>query len=79
MPDHDGNTAMYRMTLNSTPPLKITELEKNDPLRSLMPINNDWNRFYQIVFAATENDNLTLRLETDLFESLSLTYMKDNR
>ncbi len=78
LPDVDGTQAMYQLTLNGLAPLEITTVIKENPLRRLMPINNDWNYFYTAEFAKSKEENLTLILENDLFDSVSLTYQKDD-
>ncbi|RLA72368.1 MAG: hypothetical protein DRG24_03135 [Epsilonproteobacteria bacterium] len=78
LPNLDETQAMYQLTLNGIAPLEIRIVEKDDPLRRLMPINNDWNYFYTVEFAQSKEDNLTLTLENDQFDSVSLTYQKDD-
>jgi len=76
--DDDSSHAIYQLSLNGTAPLNTTAIEEGDPLRRLMPISNDWNYFYTVEFPHHDENNLTLTLENDQFESVSLTYQKDD-
>jgi hypothetical protein len=54
----------YNITLNGQPSLGMTELDDNCSLRRLMPLDNPWNRYYQVIFPYQDDANLTLRFET---------------
>lgn len=55
----------YGITLNGKPPVGMARLDNNCSLRSLMPLNNPWNRYYEVVFRPTADENLTLNFEID--------------
>jgi hypothetical protein len=54
----------YTITLNGNAPAGIAKLDDNCSLRDLMPLNNPWNDYYQLVFGPAREHNLTLRFET---------------
>jgi len=74
--DDNNPASAYRLTLNNESPLAIKPLEKTDPLRKLMPINNDWNSFYKIDYAKNSDNNLTLKLSDDRLNTASLLFKK---
>ncbi len=53
----------YNLTLNGEAPKGIVELDDNCSLRRLMPLNNPWTDYYEVVFAHTDDENLTLTFE----------------
>lgn len=67
----------YTITLNGRPPVGIAPLDDNCSLRSLMPLNNPWNAYYEIVFKGSDDENLTLRFETDPSLQGEATYYTD--
>ncbi len=67
----------YRTTLNGRLPAGMVELDDNCTLRTLMPLNNPWNRYYQALFKADGEANLTLRFETDPSLQGEVTYRTD--
>jgi len=66
----------YTLTLNGQHFLSGEELKKGDELRSLMPIQNEWNRYYLIRFASSATDELSLALENDRYGKVELAYLK---
>lgn len=54
----------YNVTLNGRAPVAITPLDENCSMRSLMPLNNPWNTYYQALFKKRGDENLTLRFES---------------
>lgn len=40
----------YNLTLNSKPPIEVKKLKPSDPIRQLMPLKNEWNRYYLVEF-----------------------------
>ncbi len=67
----------YSITLNGKTPAGIVTLDDNCSLRALMPLNNPWNDYYQLVFSATGDHNLTLQFETDPSLQGEVTYHTD--
>jgi len=67
----------YKVTLNGREPVGTAELDDNCDLRSLLPLNNPWNRYYEIIFDAVPDENLTLRFETDPSLRGEVTYDTD--
>jgi len=67
----------YKTTLNGREPAGIVRLDENCSLRSLMPLDNPWNSYYQLLFAAEADDNLTLRFENGPSLQGEVTYYTD--
>ncbi len=67
----------YRVTLNGRAPAGIAELDANCSLRTLMPLNNPWTDYYEVVFPALKDTNLTITFETDRSLRGSATYRTD--
>ncbi len=68
----------YKLTLNGVNYLNAKVLKEDDPLRSLMPINNEWNRYYLIKFATQSREDLLLKLEDMNLNTIKLKYRKEN-
>lgn len=58
------NTNRYVLLLNGEGALVSEQLESDDLLLELMPINNSWNRYYYVRYALP-NAKPVLRLEND--------------
>lgn len=71
------NNKKYNFTLNGEKPLEGKELETDDELRLLMPISNEWNRYYLVKFPKQHTKELKLILENDDYHSVTLTYQRD--
>jgi len=54
----------YNITLNGSGAVGIVLLDDNCSLRQLMPLNNPWNSYYEVLFKPQKDANLTLRFET---------------
>ncbi len=67
----------YNITLNGRPYVGMTELDDNCSLRRLMPLDNPWNRYYQLIFPYQDDANLTLRFETHPSLTGEVTYETD--
>jgi len=68
----------YTLTLNGKSPVSMEEIEDNDPRRTLIPIQNNWNRYYLIRFeSVTAPASLALRLENNQTGSAVLNYRKE--
>ncbi len=78
LPNVDDTGAKYQLTLNGKAALSITTIEIDNPLRRLMPINNNWNYFYKVEFPTSKKNDLILTLESNQSNSVSLTYQKDD-
>jgi len=68
----------YHLTLNGKSPTLVEPLSETDLRRRLMPIRNDWNRYYLIRFDPVPESALTLRLENNQTGSVVLNYQKEN-
>lgn len=55
--------AALNITLNHQPPMGTVLLDENCSLRALMPLNNRWHKYYELVFPGSDEANLTLRVE----------------
>lgn len=66
----------YRLTLNGKKATLIEMLDEKDPRRALMPIQNNWNRYYFIRFDSASEPSLALRFENNQTGSVELTYSK---
>jgi len=76
--DRRGKTLQeYNVTLNGKTPVGIAQLDANCSLRKLMPLNNPWNGYYELVFKHSKEENLTLRFETDPSLTAEVTYGTD--
>jgi len=66
----------YSLTLNGKKATLIELIDEKDPRRVLMPIQNNWNRYYFIRFDAASEPSLALRFENNQTGSVELTYSK---
>ena len=71
------NNKKYTFTCNGRKPQETKMLQKDDELRLLMPITNEWNRYYLVKFKKQESKKLTLLLENDQYGSVVLAYRKE--
>lgn len=77
--------ALYRaqeqpfvLTLNGgVLPDKVEELDPDDTITRLMPIQNRWNRYYLVRYPRQEGETLTLKLENGPSATGALDYQKD--
>lgn len=67
----------YSVTLNGKKANLIEPLSENDPRRALMPIQNDWNRYYFLQFNSEQNSSLKLQLENNQTGKVVLNYDRD--
>jgi hypothetical protein len=67
----------YTVTLNGQAPAGLVSLDENCSLRALMPLNNPWNGYYELVFKSQKDAKLTLRFETDPSLRGEVTYDTD--
>ncbi len=72
------NNKKYKFTCNGYEPVEGQELKPDDELRLLMPINNEWNRYFLIKFPTQYTDKLDLILENDQAGSVHLEYHKED-
>ncbi len=66
----------YNLTLNSINFVNVQELSSEHKLRSLMPINNEWNRYYLIKFDTQARNDLLLKFENENLDAIKLEYEK---
>lgn len=67
----------YALTLNGTEPSSMEEIRDNDPRRNLIPIQNNWNRYYLIRFENVTGSALALKLENNQTGSVVLNYPRE--
>jgi hypothetical protein len=66
----------YELTLNGKKATLIEPLDARDPRRALIPIQNNWNRYYFIRFDPVAESSLALRFENNQTGSVELKYPK---
>lgn len=66
----------YHLALNGKAPTIIEPLSDQDLRRRLMPVQNNWNRYYLIRFDSVPESILTLQLENNQIGSVVLNYQK---
>lgn len=66
----------YHISLNGKNATLIEPLGPKDPRRLLMPVQNNWNRYYYVKFDSADNTSLALRLENNQTGSVVLNYQK---
>lgn len=66
----------YSLTLNGQKATRLEELKESDPRRSLIPVQNNWNKYYFIRFDSIPVGPLTLLLENNQTGSVALSYPK---
>lgn len=64
----------YRILLNGAPPAGIALLDANCSIKKLMPLDDPWHDYYELIFSATGDENLTVTFETDPFSKEAVTY-----
>lgn len=64
------------LTLNGDFYFDAKELKKDDQLRTLMPIKNEWNRYYLITFPVQQDGPMKLTFEIDPYGMAELKYQK---
>lgn len=67
----------YTLSLNSKAPVSVERLKDNDPRRKLIPVQNNWNKYYLVQFPKATEPTLTLQLENNQTGSVVLTYPRD--
>ncbi|MGZ8548814.1 MAG: hypothetical protein ACXW33_09415 [Sulfuricurvum sp.] len=72
----DIYTYGYALTLNGKKPTLIEELKESDPKRALIPVQNNWNKYYFIRFDQVPEGTLTLLFENNQTGSVALSYQK---
>lgn len=64
----------YNISLNGESPAGIVTLDSDCSLHKLLPLNNPWNTYYEVVFKALKDENLTLQFEIDPSLKGEVTY-----
>ena len=72
----DLNTYGYTLTLNGKKATVFEELNQSDTRRTLIPIQNNWNKYYFIRFDSVAETSLALKLENNRTGSVVLDYQK---
>ncbi len=66
----------YSLMLNGKNATTVESLDEKDLRRSLIPVQNNWNRYYIIQFDSMAEDSLTLQLENNQTGLVELSYRK---
>lgn len=74
--NRDWETYGYTLMLNGKKATSVESLDEQDLRRSLIPLQNNWNRYYIIRFDSAVGDSLALRLENNQTGSVELNYRK---
>ena len=72
----DLNAHGYTLTLNGKKATIIEELKESDPRRALIPVQNNWNKYYFIRFDLQPEGVLKLLLENNQTGQVALSYQK---
>lgn len=72
----DLETYGYTLTMNGKKAKVFEELKSNDPRRALIPIKNNWNRYYLMGFEPSVSTSLALKLENNQTGQVVLNYQK---
>jgi len=72
----DLETHGYALTLNGKKATLLEELKESDPRRALIPVQNNWNKYYFIRFDSVPEGALTLLLENNQTGRVALSYQK---
>lgn len=66
----------FNITLNGQAPQRVVPVDDNSSQRSLMPLNNPWNSYFELTFPKTETEegNLTLTFGSGPSLKGSVTY-----
>lgn len=74
----DLSTHGYTLTLNGKKATIIEELRESDPRRDLIPVQNNWNKYYFIRFdQQSPHGVLTLLLENNQTGQVELSFPKE--
>lgn len=76
---NEFNKKGYLLTLNGKKPIKVEELDKDDPLRYQMPMINNWSTYYKVKFPIVSGHKLKLTFENDRFGKDVLNYSKGEK
>ena len=72
----DLNTYGYTLTLNGKKATILEELDQSDPRRTLIPVQNNWNKYFFIRFDSVADSSLALQLENNRTGKVVLKYQK---
>ncbi|MBD3805919.1 hypothetical protein [Sulfuricurvum sp.] len=72
----DLETYGYTLSMNGKKAKVFEELKQNDPRRALIPIKNNWNRYYLMGFEPSTSTSLALKLENNQTGQVVLNYQK---
>ncbi len=68
-----------KYTLNGHNPLQVTKLAKHNHFSNLLPIIDNWHKYYLVKFKHIANENLVFRAKQANFLSYPLRYLKTLR
>lgn len=66
----------FVLTLNGKAFIEASELDATHPLRSAMPVRNEWNRYFLVHYAAQETEELVMTLAKEHHGEAKLTFEK---
>ena len=72
----DLHTYGYTLSLNGQKATVLEELNQSDPRRLLIPVQNNWNKYYFIRFDSVTGPSLAIQLENNRTGSVVLNYQK---
>ena len=73
----DDNYGGYTLKMDNLSPVKIKEIDKNDPLYKNIAFKNSWSHYQIITYDNTKNSNVTL-LYSDLKNNKTIiTFVKE--
>lgn len=72
----DLETYGYSLSMNGKKAKVFEELKQNDPRRAMIPIQNNWNRYYLMGFDPSTSTFLALKLENNQTGQVVLNYQK---
>lgn len=64
------------MRLNGYAPIHVDELASDDALLAYLPIQNDWNRYFLMVYPEQRVETLTLKPDSDQNATGAISYQK---
>lgn len=73
------NNGKLEYILNGQNPTKITQLPKNNQFSSLLPVFDNWHRYYLVQFKHIKEDHLVFQAKQAKFHSYALRYLKTLR
>lgn len=70
------NTHKLQYTLNGHRPISIKKLDKHNRFSNLLPVSDNWHKYYLLKFKHIPNDHLVLQAKQAKFLSYPLRYLR---